>query len=121
MNSGSNVRIGGDYFGSRGGNDPDVNVVGAMVSQAGTLRNLYVIGNFCTTSASNRYVFTVNVQPPGGSAADTAITCTLQGATTCNDTTHTVVIAAGAVVSVHVTQAGSPGPYPASAGVQVTP
>lgn len=73
----------------------------------------------CT--AQKLYVALGAVQPSGGSltaalyvnGADSALTCSIAaGGTTCNDTTHTVSITAGDLISWHMTNASATGPTP---------
>lgn len=69
---------------------------------AGTIRNLYVRVS-AAPGAGTSVTFTVNKNN-----TDTAVTCTISGTgQTASDTTHSVTVAAGDQLSIHVTTSGA--------------
>ena len=79
---------------------------------SGTLRNLYVILGVAPGGAASRTV-TVNVN-----GVNAALTCTISASgTTGNDTSHTVAINAGDLVSIECAVSGSPSSADAAWGV----
>jgi len=63
--------------------------------RAGTLKNLYVYQRVASGLAGRTDIYTVRIN-----GADTAVTCTLNNATTGVDTTNTVAVAVGDQISV---------------------
>ena len=65
------------------------------VPRAGILKNLHVQQRVASGAAGRTDIYTVRVN-----GADKAITCTLDNATTGEDTTHAVPVAQGDAVSI---------------------
>lgn len=82
---------------------------GALVSLAGTFRNLYIRAPI-PPGAGQTFIATLFVGTPGGESS-TTVTCTISGAsaTTCNDTTHTAAITAGQAWAVQVVTSAASG------------
>jgi hypothetical protein len=73
-----------------------------IITSPGIVKNLFV--NTSTGGVnSNSGVFTVIQCPGGTSCATTAITCTLGTGHACNDTTHSIAVAAGDTIKVQFT------------------
>lgn len=66
------------------------NEIKVRVPRSGILRNLYVQQRVASGAAGRTDIYTVRVN-----GADRAITCTLDNATSGEDTTHAVVVAQG--------------------------
>jgi len=97
----------GNYMGLFAGNQSAVesNVQNIMPT-AGTVQSFYVfIQNPTLVGAS----WTLTLRKNG---VDTAINCTIAGATalTCSDTTHSVVFVAGDLITVSEASTGNPSP-----------
>jgi len=71
------------------------NEIRIRVPRSGILRNLYVWQRVASGAGGRTDIYTVRVN-----GADKAITCTLDNATTGQDTTHAVPVAAGDAVSI---------------------
>jgi hypothetical protein len=92
-NSGSPAQNVAEFLNDVGCTGQTVAVLAYVVSAPGELANLYVTG-LTSAVAANANVFTVN---KNGTA--TGITCTIAiAAKTCNDTTHSVTVAAGDII-----------------------
>src|SRR5262249_3046717 len=81
-----------------------------VLPTGGTLSKLRI---FLTgdPGTGDSYTFTVPRDPPGVTGpSNTTITCTISGnsATSCEDTTHSVVFEAGDAVSILATETGGP-------------
>lgn len=103
------VASGTTYYGSNGtGSGTEASVNAIMITQPGTISNLYVAMASAVTATS--HTFTVRRAAAGlyTSLADTTLTCTLAtGAFVGNDTTHSVAVAAGDIITIKDVQAGS--------------
>ena len=84
---------------------PDTEVKGQqIIAASGSMKSLY-IQTSAAPGAAKSYAFTVRKN-----GADTALTCTISGAsaTTCNDTTHTISVAAGDLLVLAAVPTGTP-------------
>jgi hypothetical protein len=76
---------------------------------AGTLKN-FIVRRDAALSAATQIVYTVRKN-----GVDTAVTCTItfvSGALTCSDLTHSVVFAAGDLISIGTVRTGTPAQQP---------
>jgi hypothetical protein len=71
-------------------------VTRTIVTRAGTIQNLYVYANVNNTAGKNN-VFTIM---KNGSAQ--TLTCTLNGSSSCSDTTHTFSVVAGDQIGMRI-------------------
>lgn len=80
-----------------------------QIPVAGTLTNLYCAVT-AAAGAGDSWIFTVAAGSAPASLAASTSTCTISGASAvaCNDTTHTVSVAAGDVMDFKVEATGSP-------------
>ena|SRR6185437_6177270 len=80
----------------------------AVVVYGGTLKN-FQVATVTSPGAGQTYVYTLEVFSTPGSPSDSALTCTISGASakTCSDTTDVVSIAAGQLWSVKLVTSGS--------------
>ena len=76
--------------------------IAAITSVQTTFSSLQIrIAN--APAAAQQDVFTIATGNPGGTLSPTSVTCTVAAAsTTCNDTTHSVVVAAGQAWAIQV-------------------
>jgi len=77
-----------------------------IVTHICTLRNLYFVSGTAGASASDLAV-TVWTAPSGGTLASTTVTCIAGTGKSCNDTTHTLSLSAGSMVSVQIVTVAS--------------
>jgi hypothetical protein len=96
------------FYGSNGaGNATETSVNGLLISQDGVISDLYVKTAANVTATS--HTFTVRKGAAYGSLADTALTCAiLSGAASGSDTTNSVVVAAGDILTLKDVQDGTP-------------
>jgi len=85
----------GTSYLASGNGATQTNEIRIRVPRTGILRNLYVWQRVASGAAGRTDIYTVRVN-----GADKAITCTLNNATTGEDTTHAVPVAAGNAVSI---------------------
>ena len=71
-------------------------VTRTVITRAGTIQNLYVYANGSNTAGKNN-VFTIM---KNGSAQ--TLTCTLNGSSSCSDTTHTFSVSAGDQIGMRI-------------------
>ncbi len=79
-----------------------------IIPTAGTIKNFFVFIQAPPGGVAS-YTFTVRRQTLPAPSAATAVTCTITGAaTSCSDPTHTAAFAAGDLIAISITPAGTP-------------
>jgi hypothetical protein len=95
----------GQYIGFSDNVDGTESKVQGIIPAAGTVKNLYVLAQQ-GPGTGNSWTMTVR-----RNSNDTSVTCTISGtSTTCSDTSHTAVFAAGDLFSISVTGSGGAKP-----------
>lgn len=96
------------YYGSNGvGNATEASVNGIIMSQAGTISNLYIATAAAVTATS--HTFTVRKGATYAALADTTLTCAIAlNALAGSDITHSFTVAKGDVITIKDVQAGTP-------------
>jgi hypothetical protein len=102
-----------NYMGLNEANGVENRVPPLILPVSSTLKNLYIKTNSANVSPAGESVaFTVRQN-----YATTSVTCSIgNGASTCNDTTHTISAAAGDVIDIMVTCSGGVNNVPEGIG-----
>jgi hypothetical protein len=95
------------YYGNNGvGNATETSVNGIIMSQAGVLSNLYI--KTAANVTADSHTFTLRKGSTYAGLADTTLTCAIaSGAASGSDITHSVVVAAGDIITIKDVQAGA--------------